>query len=124
MYYCTCEHLKCNKSHWQKKMEKLNLFHCVEIFCKYCRKRLENPISIVFSNSIVWKCFPWYEIFQKHSRINLEYNFYTVEVQFFQCPKQFKISNIFKRKHQLSSLTFTRVYFDRFAVSIRVPLFF
>ena len=27
------------------------------IFWKYCIKRLENPISIVLSNSIVWKCF-------------------------------------------------------------------
>ena len=30
------------------------------IFWKYCIKGLENPISIVFSISIVWKCFPWY----------------------------------------------------------------
>ena len=26
----------------------------------YCRKRLENPIFIVLSHSIAWKCFPWY----------------------------------------------------------------
>ena len=37
-------------------LEKLNLFHNMETFWKYCRKRLENPISIVLSNSIVWKC--------------------------------------------------------------------
>ena len=30
----------------------------------YCTKRLENPISIVLSNSIVWKCFPWYNILE------------------------------------------------------------
>ena len=31
----------------------------MEIFWKYCRKRLEYPISIIFSNSILWECFPW-----------------------------------------------------------------
>ena len=32
------------------------------IIWKYYRKRLENPISIVLSNSIVWKCIPCYGI--------------------------------------------------------------
>ena len=41
-------------------LQKLDLFHSMEIFWKYCRKRLENPISIVLSNSIVRKCFTWY----------------------------------------------------------------
>ena len=40
-------------------------------YWKCCRKRLENPISIVLSNSIVWKCCPWYgnflEILWKYS---------------------------------------------------------
>ena len=40
---------------------------------RYWRKRLENRISIVLSNSIVWKCFPWcgnisQEILWKYSR--------------------------------------------------------
>ena len=38
-----------------------DLFHSLEIFwTEYCRKRLENSISIVLSNSIVWKCCPCY----------------------------------------------------------------
>ena len=52
-------------------LEKLNLFHGIEMFWKYCRKRLENPISIALYNSIVWECFPWYgtilEILSKYS---------------------------------------------------------
>ena len=43
--------------------DKLDFFPCMEIFWKYRRKRLENPISIVLSNStssmemlsVVWK---------------------------------------------------------------------
>ena len=53
--------------HWKK----IDLSHSMEIFWKYCRKRLENPISIVLSSSTVWKCFPWYgnilEILWKYS---------------------------------------------------------
>lgn len=49
------------------------------IFWKYCIKGLENPISIVSSISIVWKCFRGTEIFWN-------WNFHTVkEVRFFQC---------------------------------------
>ena len=44
----------------QLALEKLDLFHRMEIFWKYCRKRLENPVSIVLSNYTVWKCFLWY----------------------------------------------------------------
>ena len=36
-------------------MERLDLFHSMKIFWKHCRKMLENLISIVLSNSIVWK---------------------------------------------------------------------
>ena len=39
----------------KKALEKLGLFHRMETFWKHCRKRLENLISIVLSNSIVWK---------------------------------------------------------------------
>ena len=43
----------------------------MEIFWKYCRKRMENPIFKVLSNSIIWKCFSWYgsilEIFWRYS---------------------------------------------------------
>ena len=31
-----------------------------ENILKCCRKRLENSISLVLSNSIEWKCCPWY----------------------------------------------------------------
>ena len=41
-------------------LEKWDIFHRMELFWKYSRKRLENPVSIVLSNSTVWKCFPWY----------------------------------------------------------------
>ena len=41
-------------------LEKLDFFHYMEIFWKYSRKGLQNPVSIVVSNSIVWKLFPWY----------------------------------------------------------------
>ena len=68
-------------------METLNLFHSTEIFWKYC-KRLENPISIVVSNSITWKCFCGMEIFLKYSR-NISGNITSIpdveEVQLFQC---------------------------------------
>ena len=51
-------------------LEILDLFHSMEIFWKYCR-RLENPISIVLPNSMIWKCCPWYgnimEILWKYS---------------------------------------------------------
>ena len=63
----TCDKLHTKSFNSKQKMvtnytlEKLHLFHCMEIFWKYCRKSLENPISIVLSKSIVWKCCPWYE---------------------------------------------------------------
>ena len=50
-------------------LEKLDLFHSIEVFFKYCRKRLENPISIVLSNSIVWKRF---SVVWKYFRNSLE----------------------------------------------------
>ena len=31
-----------------------------EMFCNIVKKRFENPISIILSNSLVWECFPWY----------------------------------------------------------------
>ena len=45
-------------------LEKLDLFHFMEIFWKFPRKRLENPISIVLSNSIYYgNVFRGMEIF-------------------------------------------------------------
>ena len=65
---------------------KLDLYHSMEIFKKCYRKRLQNLISIVLSNSIVWKCFPWngniLEILWKYSgnRASIMWK----EAQFFQ----------------------------------------
>ena len=46
---------------WLMALERLDLFLWIKVLWKYFRKRLENPISIVFPNSIAWECFPWYE---------------------------------------------------------------
>ena len=46
--------------HLLYSLDWLDLFYGKEIFWKYCRKRLENPISKVLSNSIVLKCCRWY----------------------------------------------------------------
>ena len=39
-------------NHWKNRIS--------SIAWKYWRKRLENPISIVLSSSVVWTYFPWY----------------------------------------------------------------
>ena len=51
-------------------LAKLDLFQGMRIFWKHCR--LVNPISIVLSDAIVWKCCPWHgmnilEILSKYS---------------------------------------------------------
>ena len=59
---------------------------------------MENPISIVLSNSIVWKCCPWYGNIQEIlSKIFWKNNFHAVdEVQFFQFFSPFVLFLFYK----------------------------
>ena len=44
-----------------RSLEKVDFFHRIENFWKYCIKRLENQIFIVLSNSLVCEYFLWCE---------------------------------------------------------------